>query len=55
MNERLTDRYVYVKRLKKEQHFRSLQFSIIVVFIAIVVLISIWLPFYIANLPFGGS
>ena len=33
----------------------AIQSSIIFLFMTVIALISIWLPFYFANLPLGGS
>jgi len=55
MKEKPTSKSVYVKRLRKGQNFNATQMSIIILFIAIAALISLWLPIYIANLPLSGS
>ena len=55
MKEKPTGKSVYVKRLRKGQNFNATQMSIIILFIAIAALISLWLPIYIANLPLSGS
>jgi uncharacterized membrane protein len=48
--------YVYKKaNPKKYSRTHALQASVIFLFIAVVALISIWLPAFIANLPLSGS
>ena len=54
MNETRTGKYVYVKSHKKSNSFDSAQMSIVIVLISVVILISLWLPAFFANLPLQG-
>jgi hypothetical protein len=49
---------MYIYRKASGHRFtrtHAIKSSVIFLFMTAIVLISLWLPFYIANLPFGGS
>ena len=54
MQAKKSKMFVYVKQFRRSHHLDRTQFAIMVGFLLISTLASLWLPFFIANLVIKG-